>query len=152
MEVRMSKGQRWALLAVAAAIAVAAFVVARPTDDDEKSSTPPTATAPEHGAADTTTAPAPEPVEQPVRATVAVRDGAPVGGVERIEARTGDRVIIRVTVDEPQEVHLHGYDLEAAATQRRPAELSFQAKLEGEYGLESHASEQELATLAVSPR
>lgn len=86
-----------------------------------------------------------------VTASVDVQGGEPVGGEARIEARAGDEVTIEVTVDEPQELHLHGYDLEQEAAPGAPAVFRFTADLEGVFELESHALERVVAKVVVSP-
>ena len=82
---------------------------------------------------------------------VEVRDGQPVGGVEELTVTSGDDVRIEVSVDAPQEIHVHGYDLEAEATPDAPAVIELTADLEGVFDIESHTSEALLARLVVEP-
>ncbi len=86
-----------------------------------------------------------------VDVVIKVVDGERVGGKGRVEAKHGDHVRIEVDVDAPQELHLHGYDLEQEATPDKPGIFEFEAELEGIFELESHASEKVLADVVVSP-
>lgn len=86
-----------------------------------------------------------------VDVVIKVVDGERVGGKGRVEAKHGDHVRIEVDVDAPQDLHLHGYDLEQAATPDKPGIFEFEAELEGIFELESHASEKVLADVVVSP-
>ena len=63
----------------------------------------------------------------------------------------GAAVTIEVSVDSPDEVHVHGYDLEAEATPDAPAVIEFTADLEGIFDVESHTSEALLVKLVVEP-
>jgi hypothetical protein len=82
---------------------------------------------------------------------VEVVGGERVGGRGRVEAKKGDRVRIEISVDAPQEFHLHGYELSQAATPDRPAVFRFPAELEGIFELESHVSEDVIVNLVVEP-
>ena len=151
----MSRGQRLGLVGVAAAIAVIAFVVLRPGDDDNDktgaATTTAAQTAPERTTATTPTTPTTPAEPEAVRASIEVRGGGPVGSPKTISATRGERVEITVSVDEPQELHLHGYDITLEATPAKPARFAFTAKLEGVYELESHDTEAKLASIEVKP-
>ena len=71
---------------------------------------------------------------------------------DEIEVGEGDRVRIRVTSDEPIEIHVHGYDLEREVAPDEPATLSFEADLTGRFEIENHESEEVLGVLIVQPR
>lgn len=95
--------------------------------------------------ATTEQAPAPGAVE------VRVENGEPVGGVQTIEVRHGDEVRITVDVDAPQELHLHGYEIEKEAEPGTPVVFEFTADLEGIFDLESHLGDAKLVKLIVNP-
>ena len=142
----MSRDQRLALLAGVVAVAVAAFVIAKP-DDGEKAprgSTQPTTettrTTTETAGTTTKTAQATKP-QQPGVQRVVVKGGKPVGGVRTLEFKAGDDARIDVSADAPDVLHLHGYDIERKATPARPASFRFKADAEGEFELESHTAE-----------
>ncbi len=69
-----------------------------------------------------------------------------------ISVTEGDRVTLRVTSEEPVEVHLHGYDIEEEVEPGEPSEISFDADLTGRFEIEDHETEDVLGTLVVQPR
>ena len=140
----MSRSARLGLVVLAVVVAVAAFLIARPPGEDEKS-----------GATPATQAPKPTP-PRPVEARIRLRGGKPAGGAQRIEANKGEAVRITVVSDAPDDIHLHGYDVTRQAAPGKPARFRFEAKLEGEFELESHVAEDvgrepRLATVVVTP-
>jgi FtsP/CotA-like multicopper oxidase with cupredoxin domain len=156
----MSRTQRIVLVVAALVVAVVAFVVAQPGDDDEgdqASNTPAQtetggggggATAPEE------TEPAPPPKPEVTR--IQIRAGSVVGGAKDIEVERGDTVRIVVVSDAPDDIHLHGYDIEKEAAPGSPARFEFKADAEGAFEMESHTAEDAgldplVARLVVSP-
>jgi hypothetical protein len=69
-----------------------------------------------------------------------------------ISVNQGDTVALRVSTDEPTELHVHGYDLEQEVEPGREAEIDFEADLTGRFEIEDHESEKELGVLQVRPR
>jgi hypothetical protein len=63
----------------------------------------------------------------------------------------GNRVTLRVSSDEPMELHLHGYDVEQEVGPGEKARLRFEADLTGRFEIEDHESESELGVLQVRP-
>ena len=150
----MSRGQRLGLIALAVAVAVVAFVVARPDDEDDGPPPPaadrPTSERSGSGAGPTAT------TEARPENRIVLRDHEVTGGTRRIEARRGQLVRIAVESDAPDEIHLHGYDLTRRARPAEPARFSFRADVEGIFELESHEAEHEgleaaIARLVVRP-
>jgi hypothetical protein len=125
----MSRGQRIGLLVGAVVIAVAAFVIAKPGSSDNK---------------DKTSAQA-----QTFR--IALKAHKPVGGRKTIKISKGDRALLVVSSDGKDTVHLHGWNIEREVTPAKPGRFAFTAKNEGAYELESHTTEQKLATIQVQP-
>jgi hypothetical protein len=154
----MSRNQRLGLLAAAVAVVVAAIVIAGGGDDDDESAQAPNAPAADTatgGSPTATTPAAPEAVRPDVQ-RITLRDLEPVGGVREIKAAKGDTVQIAVTVDEADEIHLHGYDLTREAAPGKPARFRFRARIEGIFELESHEAEHAgmeavVAKLVVEP-
>ncbi|MFA9272267.1 MAG: hypothetical protein ACEQSX_16245 [Baekduiaceae bacterium] len=152
----MSAGNRIAIIAVGFVAAVLAFVALRPADEETTSSTTTTATTAER----TTTTPAtavattvrPATTPGPETSTITVKGGQPVGGVREIEAERGDEIRIRVTADAPEEVHLHGYDIEKPVGPGEPAVFNVDANLEGIFEIELHGSAVQIGSLQVSPK
>lgn len=119
------------LVTVGIAIAVAAglYLVLRPDDTDEPTASPPTTTQ----ATTTTTArtPAPPPPPPPARVELTIRGGLPLGGPRRVTVARGRRVILLVTSDVADHVHLHGYDVMRDVAPGQPARIAFRATLPG---------------------
>jgi hypothetical protein len=130
----MTRNQRIGLVVAALAVAVIAFVVAQPGDEDE--SPPASKPTSSGGAAEST------PAEQkPAVTRIRVKGGVVVGEAKTIRVAKNDIVRIVVSSDAPDEIHLHGYDIEKEAAPGEPARFRFKADAEGAFELESHAAE-----------
>jgi plastocyanin len=153
----MSRNQRIGLIVAAVIVAVLAFVIASPGGDDSSDKTSQTnaTTAPSKTTGtgtDATSAPA-----QPQATKIDIRGGKVAGGPAEIHAKNGDTVVIVVSADAPDDVHLHGYDIEKPVEPGKPATFRFKANLEGEFDIESHKAEDAgrdplLGTLIVEPK
>ena len=98
-------------------------------------------------AAATTTAPA-EP--QVVRITVSVPgDKAPT--VPSTSPRQGSEVVLTVTSEVADEVHVHGYDLMADVAPGAPATIRFTANAPGRFEIELENTGVQIAELEVRP-
>jgi hypothetical protein len=161
----MSRNQRIGLIVAAVLVAVIAFVIASPGGDDEgdnaartTATTATTATETSSGSGTgTETATEPPPPPKPEVTRIRIRGGEVVGGPAEIKAKDGDIVVIVVSADAPDDIHLHGYDIEKKAAPGQPARFRFKANLEGEFEIESHVAEDAgrnplVATLIVEPR
>jgi FtsP/CotA-like multicopper oxidase with cupredoxin domain len=158
----MSRSQRISLVVGALAIAVVAFLIARPGDDDEpdrSAATTPAQTETEAGTGEESAEPQPTETEAPARpkaTRIQIRGGNVVGGAKTIEVSQGDTVRILVSADAPDEIHLHGYDITRSAGPGQPARFSFKANAEGAFEIESHTAEDAgldplVARLVVAP-
>jgi cytoskeletal protein RodZ len=159
----MNPTLRWAALAAAVlGLGVSVFVAACGGDDDEESS-PPAATT----AATTTQAP-PTTTEStttestttsttttttagPETIRIAVVGGKPQGGIQRPKVSKGDRVVLVVTSDVADEIHLHGYDLSADAGPGKTARIAFVAKVPGRFEIELEERGVQIGELEVRP-
>jgi hypothetical protein len=154
----MSRNQRIGLIVAALLVAVIAFVIASPgADDDGDGAAQTTATTETSGGSGTGTETEPPPPPKPEVTRIRIRGGEVVGGPAEIKATNGDTVVIVVSADAPDDIHLHGYDIEKKAAPGQPARFRFKANLEGEFEIESHVAEDAgrnplLATLIVEPR
>ena len=88
---------------------------------------------------------------------IQTKDGVLVGDPKTIRAEKNDVVQIVVSSNIPDEMHLHGYDIEKEAGPGKPARFKFKANVEGAFELESHAAEDAgeeplLARLFVGPQ
>jgi hypothetical protein len=140
----MSRGQRFTLLGIAAAVAIVAVVIAVASgggDGDGSSPTP--AAGRDTGAP---TKPSAPPIER-----IRVRGGQPVGGIREITVKKGEQVRIVVSSDTPQEIHMHGYDILKTARPGSPARFSFPAKIDGIFEMEVEGPGVEIAKLTVEP-
>lgn len=97
-------------------------------------------------------APAAAPTTLPrVEATIVVANGQRTAGPERIVARRGAEVALKVTSDRADTLHLHGYDLHTELRPDQPATIVFTATHTGRFTYELHESHLELGTLEVTP-
>jgi hypothetical protein len=143
----MGRNQRIGLIAAAVVVAVVAVIIATSGGADNGGSQPPTSSQ-----ATTSTG---------TSATVTtfhlqLKDAAVVGGPKTFTAKKDDIVRIVVSTNAPDQVHLHGYDIEKEATPSKPAVIRFKANIEGSFELESHTAEHEgleplVAHLHVEP-
>jgi hypothetical protein len=142
------------LLIVGAAVAAAAvlFVVLRPDDDGGSASNATTTTQTQTATAPTATVPPPPPQPPPpARVPIVVREGQPVGGVRRVTVSRGRRVVLVVTSDVADHVHLHGYDIMRDVAPGQPARISFRATIVGTVEAELEDRRVRLATITTQP-
>jgi hypothetical protein len=150
----MSRNQRLTFLVIAAVIAVVAIAVLAFGGSDETSDQAddtPTATA-TPGATEET-ASAPEPTATP-SSTPKPKPQPPLlqaGSVKKLSFKEGATVTFRVRHDEPEEVHVHGYDIKKDLEPGETATMSFKADITGIFEIELENSAQQLAELRVDP-
>jgi hypothetical protein len=146
------RGPRARDLIVAAALAavVVLFVVLSGSSDEDGSSDSPAANRPAEQAATGPTGTRPgRPRPQIDR--VVVRGGQPVGGVERLEYDSGERVRFIVRSDVADEVHVHGYDISKEVTAGGSVRFGFPADIEGVFEVELEQRHVQIAELRVNP-
>jgi hypothetical protein len=90
-----------------------------------------------------------------------VQGGRVAQDLRLIRVKTGDLVRLRLSVDRPLLLHLHGYDVEQSVTPAATGEIVFSARIAGQFPLyiaipdrrggHSH-EEQALVTIEVRPR
>jgi len=151
----VSRSQRLTFLGIAALIAVVAIVVllvaGGGSDDEQEAAASPTATATATAApgADATETPTPTPT-----ATATPKPQPPLlqaGKVTEIEVKEGQTVRFRVTSDEDEEIHVHGYDIEEEVPAGETINVSFPATITGIFEIEFHHSEEQIGSLRVDP-
>lgn len=81
---------------------------------------------------------------------VTVAGGAVHGGLQRKTIPVGSAVVLRVTSDVADEVHLHGYDLKQDVEAGSTAEISFTADIPGVFEAELENAGLKLVELEVS--
>ncbi len=84
------------------------------------------------------------------RIEVAATGGEPEGGVRTEAVGLGERVVLVVTSDLNDEVHVHGYDLTVDLVPGEPATLSFTADKPGAWEVELHEADNLLLELQVT--
>lgn len=90
-------------------------------------------------------------VEQPTIVRVRVVDGAPQGGIVRKTVQKGDRVVLVVTSDVADHVHLHGYDIMRDVAAGGTARIRFRATVPGRFEVELEDRGAQIADLTVQP-
>lgn len=83
--------------------------------------------------------------------TIVVRDGEPVDGVAEIAVGAGEDVRFRVSSDQKEEIHVHGYDVAQIVPAGGSVEFDFPADLEGIYEVEMEKLGVQIAELRVEP-
>jgi hypothetical protein len=115
-------------------------------DDDAATTTSAAVTTVTTGDASTTTSTA---AVEGTLIQIAVAGGEVKGGGTH-DVRLGDEVILQVTTDVADEVHVHGYDLLAEVDAGTTAELRFTADIPGVFEVELEGARLPLAELRVS--
>jgi hypothetical protein len=143
----MSRGQRFAFLAVAVVIAVVAIVVLAggsndDTSGDNTAATPtPTATTPAEDGA--TVTPTPTATATPLLTG---------GKITKIEAKQGDTVTFRVSSPVAEEVHVHTYDIKKDLEPNEVATVSLKADITGIFEIEYENAGEQIGELRVDPK
>lgn len=83
--------------------------------------------------------------------TIVVRDGEPVGGVEELEYSAGEQIRFRVSSDQAEEIHVHGYDIAKDVPAGATVEFDFPAELEGIYEAELEGLGVQIIELRINP-
>jgi hypothetical protein len=144
-----SNTARIAIAVGAIAVIVVLFVVLNGGDDgdDNKASTSSTTTSSQPSTSPTDKAKPPAP-KVPV---VEVREGKPVGGIEKLTYTKGDQVRFRVRSDVADEIHVHGYDVKKDVPAGGSVSFSFPGKFEGVFEIELEGRQEQIAQLTVRP-
>ena len=151
----MSLGRRLLLVAGALVALVALFVLLRARGDDDAA----TGAAETEPATKTLSVPGQRNegarsrrVARPlVTVRIAVRNGRVVGGLVRRTVVRHDPVVLVVSSDSRDHVHLHGYDLMRNVAPRVPARLQFRARLAGRFEIELEDAGLQIGELRVQP-
>ena len=139
-----------ALIAATLGLVVSLFFALRSDDDDSAAQT---TTAQTTTVQTTTEAPPPTTTEAPetVEINYVVVGGQPQGGIARDSVAQGRDVVMTVTSDVADEVHVHGYDLMADVAPGAPATIRFTADAPGRFEIELENSAVQIAELEVRP-
>jgi len=132
------------LTLLSALIAVAGLAACGGSEDS-------TSTAGGGGAASGKSGEAAKGGAMPAGATIAIKNGEPVGGVQRLEYSAGDEVEFSVDSDVADEVHVHGYDLMKDVPAGGSVSFSFPAEIEGIFEVELEGRKEQIAEIRVNP-
>ncbi|HYZ29412.1 MAG TPA: hypothetical protein VE570_10180 [Thermoleophilaceae bacterium] len=154
----MSTGARLGILGAIIAVAIVALVIATSgggSDNNGGTTTTAASTTESNrsgGATATTdtTATEAKPAGPPTY-TVTVRNAKPVGGIEKIKVKKGDRVRIVVKSDTADEIHVHGYDFMKDVAAGGSVRFNFKATIDGNFEIELENRKQQIAELTVEP-
>jgi hypothetical protein len=80
---------------------------------------------------------------------IVVVGGVPKTGIVRQTVTKGDRVVVLVTSDVSDEVHVHGYDLKRDVAPGSPARIAFVANLPGQFEIELENRSLQIGDLTV---
>ena len=83
------------------------------------------------------------------RIEVQVSGGQVSGDTGRVPVAADEHVTLVITSDVADEVHVHGYDLEAELSPGQPTELVFDATIPGVFEVELHEARTQLLSLQV---
>lgn len=95
----------------------------------------------------------PPPITEPAFDSVEIEvvGGQPQGGIVRETVAQGREVVVIVTADVTDHVHLHGYDLMADVAPGSPARLRFTADVPGRFEVELEDRGVHIAEIQVRP-
>lgn len=149
----MSRNQRLGFLGIAVAIAVAAIVAFGASGDGEEDAGPAAATpAPQETAEPQEASPGEEATPEP---TATPRPKPPLVTGDEVRTLTfeqGQTARFRVRSPEPEEIHVHGYNITKAVPAGRTVTVSFKATITGIFEVEFHNAGRPIAELKVQPR
>jgi hypothetical protein len=150
-----------ALIAAGLGLLVSLFFALRPDDDNEsgagttvaQTTTAETTEAPPATTEQATTEAPPATTAAPeaVHLNYVIVGGEPQGGIQRDSVARGRDVVITVTSDVADEVHVHGYDLMADVAPGAPATIRFTADAPGRFEIELENTGVQIAELEVRP-
>ena len=145
-----------AIVLAALALFASGVVLASCGGDDEAGPTTETTTTTtttgttETTTTETTTTTQPEPTG-PTVVRITVVDGVPKGGIVRETVEKNDRVVLVVTSDVSDHIHLHGYDVMRDVAPGKPARLPFKATVPGRFEVELEDRGVPIADITVEP-
>ena len=137
------------IVLVAASTLASIAMVGCGSNDSESASTD-TTTTETTTTATTTTTTATE-VEKPTEVKVVVVDGAPQGGIVRATVNKDDQVVLVVTSDVADEIHLHGYDKAKDVAAGGTIRIPFKATIPGRFEAELEGRGVQIAEISVEP-
>ena len=92
-----------------------------------------------------------EATQTPTVVRITVVNAAPQGGIVRKTVKQGDKVVISVTSDTADEIHVHGYNLKRDVDAGGSARIPFTATIPGRFEVELESRGVQIADLTVQP-
>ena len=138
------------IVLVAASTLASIAMVGCGSNDSESASTDTTTTETTTTTATTTTTTTSE-AEKPTEVKVVVVNGSPQGGIVRATVDKDDRVVLVVTSDVADEIHLHGYDKAKDVTAGGTIRIPFKATIPGRFEAELESRGVQIAEISVEP-
>jgi ABC-type glycerol-3-phosphate transport system substrate-binding protein len=140
------------ILLIAASTLASIAMVGCGSNDSESASTDTTTTeTTTTTATTTTTTTTTTEADQPTEVKVVVVDGAPQGGIVRATVNKDDQVLLVVTSDVADEIHLHGYDKAKDVAAGGTIRIPFKATIPGRFEAELESRGVQIAEISVEP-
>jgi plastocyanin len=108
----------------------------------------PTPGSPNTGSPSNTADPSGETADVTINVTVANGKVNPSGATIKVQA--GQTVLVTAVSDQPEELHIHGYDKELELSPGKSVSVKFTANMKGTFEVETHKSGKLVAKLVVS--
>jgi hypothetical protein len=156
----MRSNQRLIVIAGLVVVCALGFVVLKASDESSTSDLPAQQTVTVGPAPETTPAGTRAPAAArttparpaaPVVPRIVVRGLEPDGGVKKLVFRKGDTIRFTVISDQPEEIHLHGYDVAKDVAPGRPVTFAVPANIEGIFEAELEHTGTQIASITVEP-
>ena len=80
---------------------------------------------------------------------MAIVNGSAQGGAQRVKIAKNSSVVIEVTADSSETIHIHGYDIESDVGPAQAATFSFNANVGGVFVVEIHRNNRKILELEV---
>ena len=142
------------VLIAASTVASVALVGCGSNDSESASSMDTTTTEQTATTTDTTTTEdtaTTTEAEGPTEVKIVVVNGAPKGGIVRQTVDKNDQVVLVVTSDVADKIHLHGYDKAKDVTAGGTIRLPFKATVPGRFEAELESRGVQIAEITVEP-
>ncbi len=135
-------------ITLAVACVLAAVALAGCGSDDGESASSTDTTMSETTSTTETTA---TEAEEPTVVRITIVDGQPQGGIVRATVDKNDQVVLVVTSDVADEIHLHGYDVMRDVEAGGTVQLPFKATIPGRFEAELESRGVQIADITVEP-
>lgn len=110
----------------------------------------PTVAAPPSPAASSAASPAPSPSPVVRVITASYAGGEVAVDSSRVSTTLGEKVVLRITSDVVEEIHVHGYDVYVDLTPGTPVDIPLTLTLPGSYEVELHEAGRPLFQLRTA--